>query len=143
MLWPTHRFPLTRSDARFRILYVGNDLDLIAALRGLLTKPDHKIVSCMDCGSAAFFLKGDPKYDLLLLDLELGSARVLKLIPLARSLSHRTHVPIIVLTGSDSGEAEELTRNASPDEVLCRKDLVGVTQSAARLLRSNEVVVPD
>jgi DNA-binding response OmpR family regulator len=98
MLWLTHRFPPTRSDARSRILYVGNDLDLIAALRRFLTKPDHKIVSRMDCGSAAFFLNGNPRYELLVFDLKLGSPRVLKLIPLARSLSHRKHLPIMVLT---------------------------------------------
>src|ERR1700687_5560074 len=112
MPWPTHRFPPTRSEARFRILYVGNDLDLIAALRGVLTKPNHKIVSCMDCGSAAFFLKGDPRYELLLFDLELGGTRVLKLIPLARSLSHRKDLPIIVLTESEGGIAEVIARSA-------------------------------
>ncbi len=136
MLWPTHRFPPTRSDTRFRILYVGNDLDLIAALRTFLTKPDHKIVSCMDCGSAAFFLKGDPRYELLVFDLGLGSRRVLKLIPLARSLSHRKHLPIIVLTETEGGAAEELARNASADDVLSRKDMGGVARSVARLLTS-------
>ena len=136
MLWPTHRFPPARLEARFRILYVGNDLDLIAALRGLLTKPDHKIMSCMDCGSAAFFLKGDPRYELLVFDLELGSTRVLKLIPLARSLSHRKHLPIIILTETEGGAAEELARNAGPDEVLSRKEMSGVARSVARLLTS-------
>ena len=136
MMWPTHRFPPIRSDAAFRILYVGNDLDLIAALRGLLTKPDHKIVSCMDCGSAAFFLKGDPRYALLLFDLDLGSKRVLRLIPLARSLSHRKGLPIIVLSESTGGAAEKLTRSAGANEVLSRKDLAGITQTVARLLES-------
>ena len=142
MLWPTHRFPPNRSDARFRILYVGNDLDLIAALRTFLTKPDHKIVSCMDCGSAVFFLKGDPKYDLLLFDLELGSAKVMKLIPLAQSLSHRNDLPIIVLTERERGDDEELARNARPNALLNRKDLVGISQTVARFLRSNESVRP-
>jgi DNA-binding response OmpR family regulator len=145
MLWPTHRFPPTRSDARTRILYVGNDLDLIAALRSFLTKPDHKIVSCMDCGSAAFFLKGNPRYELLVFDLKLGSPRVLKPIPLARSLSHRKHLPIMVLTETESGGAEELARNLGPDDMLSRKDLGGVARSVARLLRSarNEPVALD
>lgn len=85
--------------------------------------------------AAVVILKGDPRYDLLVFDLELGSTRVLKLIPLARSLSHREHLPIIVLTGSERGEAEELAHNAGADEVLIRKDLVGITQTVARLLR--------
>jgi len=126
-------------------LYVGNDLDLIAALRGFLAKPDHKIVSCMDCRSAAFFLKGDPRYEILLFDLELGSTRVLKLIPLARSLSHRKDLPIIVLTASEGGAAKKLTRSGGADEVLSRKDLAGITQAVARLLESakNELVGRD
>jgi CheY-like chemotaxis protein len=136
MLWPHSPVPTTRSDARFRILYVGNDLDLIAALRTFLTKPEHKIVSCMDCGSAAFFLKGDPRYELLVFDLGLGSRRVFKLIPLARSLPHRKHLPLIVLTETEGGPAEELARNASADHVLSRKDMGGVTRSVARLLTS-------
>ncbi len=145
MPWPTHRFPPARLEARFRILYVGNDLGLIAALRGFLAKPEHKIVSCMDCGSAAFFLKGNPRYELLLFDLELGSTRVLKLIPLARSLSHRKHLPIVVLTETEGGAAEEQARNAGPDEMLSRKDLAGVARSVARLLRTarNEPVASD
>jgi CheY-like chemotaxis protein len=136
MLWPTHRFPPTHSDARFRILYVGNDLDLIAALRTFLTKPDHKIVTCMDCSSAVFFLKGDPRYELLVFDLGLGSRRVLKLIPLARSLSHRRHLPIIVLTETMGAAAEELPRTGSADDVLSRNDMGGVARSVARLLTS-------
>jgi DNA-binding response OmpR family regulator len=142
MLWPTHRFPPARLEARFRILYVGNDLGLISALRTFLTKPDHKIVSCMDCGSAAFFLRGDPRYELLVFDLGLGSRRVLKLIPLARSLTHRKHLPILVLTETEGGVDEEPARNAGPDEVLSRKDLGGIVHSVIRLLRSasNELV---
>lgn len=136
MLWPTHRFPTARLEARFRILYVGNDLDLIAALRTSLTKPDHKIVSCMDCGSAAFFLRGDPRYELLVFDLGLGSRRVLKLIPLARSLAHRKHLPILVLTETEGGSDEEPARNADLDEVLSREDLGGIVQSVIHLLRS-------
>jgi CheY-like chemotaxis protein len=143
MLWPTHRFPPARSEPRFRILYVGNDLDLIAALRGFLTKPDHRVVSCMDCGSAACFLKGDPRYDLLVFDLELGTTRILELIPLVRSLSHREHLPIIVLTEGERDKPERLARNAGADEVLTRKDWVGITQTIARRLRParNELVV--
>jgi CheY-like chemotaxis protein len=145
MLWPTHRFPRARLEARFRILYVGNDVGLIAALRGFLAKPDHKIVSCVACGSAAFFLKGDPRSELLLFDLELGSTRVLKLIPLARSLSHRKHLPIIILTETEGGAAEALARNAGPNEVLSRKDLDGIAQSVVRLLGSarNELLARD
>ena len=144
MLWPTHRFPPARLEARFRILYVGNDLGLIAALRGFLAKPDHKIVSCMDCGSAAFFIKGNPRDELLVFDLKLGSPRVLKPIPL-RSLSHRKHLPIVVLTETESGGAEELAGNLGPDDMLSRKDLGGVARSVARLLRSarNEPVALD
>jgi CheY-like chemotaxis protein len=99
----------------------------------------------MDCGSAAFFLKGDPRYELLVFDLELGSTRVLKLIPLARSLSHRKNLPIVVLTETEGGAAGEPARNAGPDEVLSRKDLGGVARSIARLLRSarNELVAWD
>lgn len=57
--------------ARFRLLYVGADLDFLRALRKVLTKPECHIVSCPHVGSAIDFLKGNPRYDLLIFELEL------------------------------------------------------------------------
>ena len=72
MLTPTHRSCRGYPEPKRRILYVGRDQELLVALRKVLREPQYLIVSCMDRGSAILFLRGDPKYDLLLFDLELA-----------------------------------------------------------------------
>jgi CheY-like chemotaxis protein len=57
-------------EAKFRLLYLGNDLKLIAALRQTLPEPDYRIVACADHGSAILFLKSETPYDLLLIDFQ-------------------------------------------------------------------------
>jgi len=84
--------------ARVRLLYVAGDLDFLRALRKVLTEPEYHIVSCPHVGSAILFLEGNPRYDLLIFELEL---RGLELTKLARSLSHHEHLPIVMVTASE------------------------------------------
>ena len=85
-------------QARFRLLYVGGDVEFLRPLREILTKPEYHIVCCQHVGSAIDFLNGNPRYDLLIFELEL---RGLELAKLARSLSHREHLPIVMVTAND------------------------------------------
>jgi len=59
---------------------------LLVALKKVLRKPEYHIVSCADRGSAILFLKTDPRYALLLFDLELHGSTGLKLARLTQSL---------------------------------------------------------
>ena len=83
--------------ARFRLLYVGGDIQFLRAQRGVLTEPDYHIVSCPHVGSAMDFLKGNPRYNLLMFEFE---SRGVELTKLARSLAHREHLPIVMLTAN-------------------------------------------
>jgi DNA-binding response OmpR family regulator len=122
-------------DPDYRLLYVGTDQDLLAALRRVFRKPEYVIVSCEDRGSAILFLEGDPRYHLLLFELEFGESRALKLAQLARSLSHRKHLPIVIVTGDKtSSEIEGLAGKSGTDEWVSKKDLALVTDTVARLL---------
>jgi CheY-like chemotaxis protein len=87
-------------ESKFRILYLGADLELITALRKALTEPDYRLVSCSDRESAIMFLKSEIPYDLLLIDFEWPGAEDLKLARLAHSLRHRKRMPIVLTSAT-------------------------------------------
>jgi len=70
-------------------LYLGTDLELIAAVRQELTESDYRLVACSDRESAILFLKSEIPYHLLLIDLDWRGREVLKFARLANSLRHR------------------------------------------------------
>jgi DNA-binding response OmpR family regulator len=109
---PARTRPRSR-ESRFRLLYLGTDLDLVASLRTELTKLDYWLVTCSDRGSAILLLKSEIPYDLLLLDLEWRGADGLKLARLAHSLGHRKRTPIMLVTATElSNEVQALARRA-------------------------------
>jgi CheY-like chemotaxis protein len=100
-------------ESKFRLLYLGNDLELIAALRKTLTEPDYRLVTCSDRVSAILFLKSEIPYDLLVVDLEWQGARGLKLARRAHSLRHRKRMPIILVAATGlSSQLEALARRS-------------------------------
>ena len=88
------------TESKFRILYLGNDLELIAALRQALTEPDYRVVTCSDHEDAILFLKSEIPYDVLLIDLAWRETEGLKLAGVAHSLRHRKRMPIVLLAAS-------------------------------------------
>jgi CheY-like chemotaxis protein len=133
---PTHTSWPDSQEANFRILYVGRDEKLLVALRKFLREPQYLIVSCMDRGSAILFLRGDPKYDLLLFDLELHGSTGLKLARLAQSLPHRRRTPKIIATSNEiTSSLEKLANKAGVTECLTKTgDVAGLSQTIMRLL---------
>jgi CheY-like chemotaxis protein len=119
-------------QARFRLLYVGGDGEFLRPLREVLTKPEYHIVSCPHVGSAIDFLNGNPRYDLLIFELEL---RGLELAKLARSLSHREHLPIVMVTASESVSGfGKLSRNSRVNEWVSKQDLPALPEVLRGLL---------
>jgi CheY-like chemotaxis protein len=134
--WPSQQ--AATPEPTFRLLYVGNDLEFLAALRQLLTGPHYHIVACQDIRSAVLFLKGDPRYDLLLFELELegGLARSMgqELTQLARSLPHRARLPVILVSPELAGK--KIARAIGADECVSKAKVAAVTQTITRLLHS-------
>ena len=91
----SHACPRT-TESKFRILYLGADLKLTAALRKVLTESDYRLVACADHASAILFLRSEIRYDLLLIDFEWREKEGLEVAQLAHSLSHRKRMPIIL-----------------------------------------------
>ena len=133
LMLPHNCLKIANSDrARFRLLYVGGDVQFLRALRGVLTELDYHIVSCTHVVSAMDFLKGNPKYNLLIFELEL---RGLELTKLARSLAHREHLPIVMLTANKIVDSfRKLSRNAHVEEWVSKRDSEKVPQILISLL---------
>src|SRR6185503_16864947 len=124
-------------NPNFRLLYVGSDQAWLAALRKVLRKPEFHIVSCHDRGSAVLFLRGDPRYHLLLFELELRDKRGLELTRLARSLPHREGLPIIIVAGREvADQLAKRARSAGANECLTKTgDITLAAESIQRHLR--------
>jgi CheY-like chemotaxis protein len=81
-------------------LYLGNDLDFIAALRRALAEAAYQLVSCAHREHAIMFLKSEIRYDLLLIDLEWQGTEGLELARHTHSLRHRKRMPIVLVAAS-------------------------------------------
>ncbi len=134
-------------EAKFRLLYVGTDLELAAAVRQVLTEPDYHLVTCGDRGSAVLFLKSGIPYELLLIDLEWRGSEGVKIAELARSLPHRKRMPIILLAATKStthpetlvhlAQTKKVSKAGVVEIVTRTKDMVSLATVVTRLLVRN------
>ena len=136
MQTPTDKSRPNYQAPRFRILYVGSDLDFLAVLRKALRKLEHHVVSCPDRDSAGLFLKSEIPYHLFLFDIEMRDAAALELARLARSLSHREDISIIIVANEVTNSLEVRARNAGADECITKtEDISAAMERIARRLR--------
>ena len=124
------------SESKFRVLYLGPDLEFTSAIRKALPQPDYRLVSCSEYGSAVLFLKSEIIYDLLLIDLEWRDAEGLKLATLARSLSRRKRMPIVLVSEAElSGALKAQARKAGVNEWVTKTaDMSAVSDAVRRLV---------
>ena len=128
------------TESRFRLLYLGHDLELISALKKSLGKGTHVLVSCSDRESAIMFLKSDIPYQLLLIDFEWREREGLKVASLARLLKHRKRMPIVLVTASElSRRLKAMARNAGVNECVTKTPDMGAV--IERIRRLTEAVV--
>ena len=91
---------LISTEPKFRLLYLGNDLKFIAALRQALDEAVCLLVTCADREGALLFLDSDIPYDVLLIDYAWRKKDGLEIARLARKLAHRKRMPIVLLGGT-------------------------------------------
>ena len=125
-----------RSTAsKFRLLYLGNDLKFIAALRHVLTEPDYRLVTCSDREGAVLFLKSDIHYDLLLIDLARRGKEGIEVARIAQSLGHRKEMPIMMVAATKlNSSMKTLARKAGVKKFVMKTPDVGVVSEAIRQL---------
>ena len=126
------------TESKFRLLYLGSDLALIAALRKELTEPDYRLVACSDRGSAIIFLQSEIPYDLLLIDLEWRGREGLKLAQLTRSLPQRDAMPIVLVGVELSKHTMKLSSRAGINKCVTKtSDMSAVGKVIRQLIEKN------
>jgi CheY-like chemotaxis protein len=125
-----------RRDSKFRLLYLGTDVKLMAAVQQALTPPDYQVVACSDRESAVLFLRSEIPYDLLMIDFEWLGKDGIKLARLARSQPHRKRMPKIVVASIKlRTELETFARNAGVKECVMKSpDAADVIEVIRRLV---------
>ena len=124
MLAPACQNP-TSTETKFRVLYLGNDLKLMAALRQVLPEPVYLLVTCSDRESAVLFLKSDIPYEVLLIDFEWRKKDGVEVARLARKLRHRKRMPIVLLGNKLSRHTKANAAKAGVTQCLLKTQDVG------------------
>ena len=123
--------PPRLTESKFRVLYLGDDLQFIARFREAVDESVYRLVGCADGGSAELFLKSDIPYDLMLVDHDWRGTEGLKLARLSRSQRHRKKMPIVIVSGGKvdqetktlaekAGVAECVLKSADLNELMSR-----------------------
>ena len=128
------------TESKFRFLYLGNDLQLIAAVREALNESDYQLVACSDHGGATLFLKSDIRYDALVIDYEWLGSEGLKLVELAQSLEHRRGMPILVVAPTQLiSEMRKAARKAGMKKCVTKsEDMAAVIDAIRKLPRGQK-----
>jgi PleD family two-component response regulator len=121
---------------KYRLLYLGDDLELITALRKALAEADCRVVACSDHGSAILFLKSDIPYRGLLIDWEWRGREGLELARLVQSLKDRPDLTtVLVATNKLSRYMQAVAHKAGIRECIIKtKDMAEVIRVTSRLL---------
>jgi DNA-binding response OmpR family regulator len=134
-----HKCP-RKTEAKFRLLYLSDDLKLLAALRQRLTEPDYQFVACADRGSAILFLQSEIRYDALLIDLEWRGEEGLELARLARSLASRKRIPIVLVAATElTSEVNAAARKAGVDKCVAKTpDATALVEAIRQLVEHSK-----
>lgn len=115
-----------------RILVADDEPHIRRILVTLLEAAGFEVEAVVDGVIALDRLQGDTAYDLVLLDIMMPGATGLEVLAALRTLGHRAHLPVLILTakGQDAdrdeafqlGAADFLTKPFSPRKLLARID---------------------
>jgi FOG: CheY-like receiver len=114
------------------ILHVEDNRMVAEALRETLEMEGWLVESLADGATALRLLESEIPYDVLIFDYDLPGMDGLELVSVARSLRHRQHIPIIMLSASD---IERDARREGVNAFLRKpEEITLVTETIARLL---------
>jgi DNA-binding response OmpR family regulator len=90
---------------KYRVLYVGRDLALLAFLKDALKPLDCYVVSCPRGTEARIFIENEKpmiggskiKYSLFLFDVQLSDMTGAELAQFTRAVTHRKKTPILIV----------------------------------------------
>jgi DNA-binding response OmpR family regulator len=116
------------------ILLVEDSQFVSDAVKETLEEEGWRVETCADGLVAWLLMKGEARYDLIILDNELPNLSGLELTRRARELPHRKETPIIMLSARECAR-DALLAGAS---LFLRKpqDISKIVETVARLLIS-------
>jgi CheY-like chemotaxis protein len=131
------------TESKFRILYLGSDLELVSALRNVLMEPDYRLITCSEMESAVLFLKSHIPYQLLLIDFEWRGRDGLNVARVAHQLRHRKRMPIILVAATElTKRLKAVARQAGVSECVTKTaDMQRVIEAIRRYLVAGSTVV--
>ncbi|MGZ5434558.1 MAG: response regulator [Pyrinomonadaceae bacterium] len=124
-----------RKASQISILHVENS-KAAELLDDRLSKEGMHVHPCADGVAAVELLKSDERFNVIIVDNDLPGLSGLELVLRARSLSHRHHTPVILLSGDD---CEKEAWRAGVDAFLLKpKGIEQVPSTVARLLKGRQ-----
>jgi CheY-like chemotaxis protein len=131
-LQPRRRKP--RSNSMPHILLVEDHKVVAQAVKETLEDEDWRVTLCGDGAAAVVRLASETSYDLLICDYQLPNVNGLELVRYARTLFHRTGMPIIMFSATECGRA---ARRAGADAFIRKPEDIGkIVETVRRLLIS-------
>lgn len=118
------------------ILYVEDDETIAANTKEMLEQHGWQVDSCADANAGLARILSDASYHFVLVDYHLPGLNGLELVKRARTLAHRAHTPIAVISATPV-EAEAKDAGAN---VFLRKpqDIGSIANTVKRFLRENQ-----
>ena len=121
-----------------RILHVEDDVTIAANTKEMLEHQGWQVDTCTDANTGLARILSDARYHFVLVDYRLPGFNGLELVKRARTLAHRAHTPIAVISATPV-EAEAKDAGAN---VFLRKpqDIGSIANTIKRLIaeRQNE-----
>jgi two-component system chemotaxis response regulator CheY len=114
------------------ILHVEDDETIAANTKEMLEQQGWHVDSCVDANAALARILSDARYDFVLVDYRLPGFNGLELVKRARTLAHRAHTPIAVISATPV-EAEAKVAGAN---VFLRKpqDIGSIVNTIRRFI---------
>jgi CheY-like chemotaxis protein/tetratricopeptide (TPR) repeat protein len=125
-----------QGTSQILILHVEDNEAVARLVADTLTNEGTQVDSCMSGSTALKILKGEARYDVVIVDDDLPGLNGLELVLRTKSLAHRRHIPIIMLSGDD---CEKEAWRAGVDAFLRKPDAVDqISSTITRLLEEQK-----
>ncbi len=125
-----------QGTSQISILHVEDNEAVARLVADTLTNEGTQVDSCMNGSTALKILKGDTRYDVVIVDNDLPGLNGLELVLRTKSLAHRRHTPIIMLSGDD---CEKEAWRAGVDAFLRKPEAVDqISPTITRLLEEQK-----
>jgi len=125
-----------QTASQISILHVEDNESVARLVADTLANQGMHVDSCMNGSTALKILKGDAQYDLIIVNNDLTGLKGVELVVRTKSMAHRRHTPVIMLTGDN---CEKEAWRAGVDAFLHKPEALDeVSSTITRLLEEQK-----